>query len=91
MMPNQATIPFLKRTDIRRLKKEVLKGASADAAESLVLDSIRKNHGKLLLRRIDLLMRIDAKRCASLALVCQRTATRIQGVELCRIFERAIQ
>ncbi len=91
MMPNKATIPFLKRTDIRRLKKEVLKGGCADAAESLVLDSIRKNHGKLLLRRIDLLKRLDAKRCASLELVCRRTATRVNAVELRRIFERAGQ
>ncbi len=56
---------------------------------SFVLNSIMKNHGKLLLRRIDLFERLDAKRSASLELVCQRTATRMNGFELRRIFERA--
>jgi hypothetical protein len=85
----QATIPFLKRADIRSLKKEVRNVGSAEAAERLVVDSIRKNHGKLLLQRFALLRRLDAERCAPLELFCKRAATHMSVLELRRIFEHA--
>lgn len=81
--------PLLKREEIRRLKKAVVASASAEAAERLLVDSIRKGHVKLALHRYALLYRLNSQQCAPFESYCQAVAARVSATELRHIFELA--
>jgi hypothetical protein len=84
--PAQPQTELLTRAAIRRLKKLVASGC-AEAAEQLLVDSIRKGHERLTLHRYAMLHRLDAQRCAPLEPYCRTVAARMSVVELRRIFE----
>lgn len=87
MIWNEPVRSFLKREEIRRLKKEIATTGSAEAAERLLIDSTRKGHDKLALHRYSLLRRIDSSRCAPFESYCQAAATQMSASELKRVFE----
>ena len=64
MNRNEPVRAFLRREEIRRLKKEVAATGSAEAALRLLIDSTRKGHDRLALQRYALLRRLDSSRYA---------------------------
>jgi hypothetical protein len=87
MTRNEPARPFLKREEIRHLKKQVATTGSAEAAERLLVDSTRKGHVKLALHRYALLYRLDSQQCAPFEPYCQTVAARMSATELRRVFE----
>ena len=87
MILNGPVGAFLKREEIRRLKKEVVTTGSAEAAELLLIDSTRKRHDKLALHRYALLHRLDSSRCTQFESYCQAAAVRVGAANLWRAFE----
>jgi hypothetical protein len=87
MILNEPVRAFLKREEIRRLKKEAATTGSADAAERLLIDSTRKGHDKLALHRYALLHCLDSSRCTQFESYCQAAAARMSPTDLRRVFE----
>lgn len=87
MILQESVRAFLRRADIRRLKKEVASTGSVEAAELLLLDSTRKGHEKLALHRYALLHRLDSSRCTQFEPYCQAVASRVGAANLWRAFE----
>lgn len=87
MILNESVGVFLRRADIRRLKKEIASTGSVEAAERLLLDSTRKGHEKLALHRYVLLHRLDPSRCTQFEAYCQAVACRVGAANLWRAFE----
>lgn len=87
MSSAQSSAPFLTRSEIRQLKKQVATAGNAEAAERLLVDSTRKGHDKLALHRYALLRRLDARRCQAFESYCQAAAAKIGTDQLQRILE----
>lgn len=87
MNRNEPVRAFLRREEIRRLKKEVAATGSAEAALRLLIDSTRKGHDRLALQRYALLRRLDSSRYAPFEPYCQAAAAGMSATELRRIFE----
>jgi len=64
----------LTRAQVRQLKKAVRHDCSADAAERLLADSVKKGHERLALHRYLALHVIDASRCEPFEDYCAAVA-----------------
>lgn len=70
-------VSSLKRVEIRQFKRQMRKSACPDAAEWLLMDSVKKGHDKLaLLRYLDLLS-IDSERCQKFDDYCRSVLKKI--------------
>lgn len=76
---------LLSRTQVRQLRKAVHRELSAQAAEELLADSVRRGHDKLALHRYLTLHSLDEPRCAPYEVYCNRVADKLPDETLHRI------